>query len=59
MIPQLLIGVGAVAFTLELVSGAAAAGTGYGLGRKYGRKLCEAMDKVESSMVSTVSKFRQ
>ena len=59
MIPQLLIGVGAVALTLELVSGAAAAGTGYGLGRKYGRKLCEAMDKVESSMVSTVSKFRQ
>ena len=59
MIPQLLVGGGAVALTFESVSGAAAAGAGYGLGRKYGRKLCEAMDKVESSMVSTVSKFRQ
>ena len=59
MIPQLLVGVGAVALTVEIVSGAAAAGAGYGLGRKYGRKLCEAMDKVESSMVSTVTKFRQ
>ena len=59
MIPQLLIGVGAVALTFEIVAGAAAAGAGYGLGRKYGRKLCETMDKVEASMVDTVSKFRQ
>jgi len=59
MIPQLLIGVGAIALTFEIVSGAAAAGAGYGLGRKYGRKLCESMDKVEASMVDAVSKFRQ
>ena len=59
MIPQLFIGVGAVALTFEIVSGAAAAGAGYGLGRKYGRKLCEGMDKVESSMADTVRKFRQ
>ena len=45
MIPQLLVGVGAVALTFEIVW-PAAAGAGYGLGRKYGRKLCEAMDKV-------------
>ena len=59
MIPQLLIGVGAVALTFEIVSGAAAAGAGYGLGRKYGRKICEGMDKIESSMADTVRKFRQ
>jgi len=59
MIPQLLLGVGAVALTFEIVSGAAAAGAGYGIGRKYGRKLCEGMDKIESSMADTVRKFRQ
>jgi hypothetical protein len=59
MIPQLLLGVGAVALTFEVVSGAAAAGAGYGIGRKYGRKLCEGMDKIESSMSETVRKFRQ
>tara|TARA_B100000674_G_scaffold487647_2_gene498341 strand:+ start:208 stop:387 length:180 start_codon:yes stop_codon:yes gene_type:complete len=59
MIPQLLIGVGAVALTFEIVSGAAAAGAGYGIGRKYGRKLCEGMDRIESSMADTVRKFRQ
>ena len=59
MIPQLLLGVGAVALTFEIVSSAAAAGAGYGIGRKYGRKLCEGMDKIESSMADTVRKFRQ
>tara|TARA_B100000035_G_C20733096_1_gene436372 strand:- start:257 stop:436 length:180 start_codon:yes stop_codon:yes gene_type:complete len=59
MIPQLLLGVGAVALTFEIVSGAAAAGAGYGIGRKYGRKLCEGMDRIESSMADTVRKFRQ
>tara|TARA_B100000927_G_C16199419_1_gene362889 strand:- start:245 stop:424 length:180 start_codon:yes stop_codon:yes gene_type:complete len=59
MIPQLLIGVGAVALTFEIVSGAAAAGAGYGLGRKYGRKLCDGLDKIESSVADSVRKFRQ
>ena len=59
MIPQLLLGVGAVALTFEIVSGAAAAGAGYGIGRKYGRKLCEGMDRIESTMADTVRKFRQ
>ena len=58
MIPQLLIGIGAVALTFEVVSGAAAAGSGYGLGRKYGRKLCEVLDKVESTVISSIDKFR-
>ena len=59
MIPQLLIGVGAVALTFEIVSGAAAAGAGYGLGRKYGRKLCDGLDKIESSVADSIRKFRQ
>ena len=59
MIPQVLIGVGAMALTFEIVSGAAAAGAGYGIGRKFGRKLCEGLDQVESSMMNTVQKFRQ
>ena len=58
MIPQLIAGIGLVTITLELVSGAAAAGTGYGLGRKYGRKLCTALDKVESTVVTSIDKFR-
>tara|TARA_B110000444_G_C18803704_1_gene578802 strand:- start:610 stop:789 length:180 start_codon:yes stop_codon:yes gene_type:complete len=58
MIPQLIAGIGLVTITFELVSGAAAAGTGYGLGRKYGRKLCTALDKVESTVVTSIDKFR-
>lgn len=58
MIPQLIAGIGLVTITFELISGAAAAGTGYGLGRKYGRKLCNAMDKVESTVVTSIDKFR-
>jgi hypothetical protein len=59
MIPQLLIGVGVAALTIEVVSGAAAAGAGYGLGRKYGRKLCEAMDQFENTVTDTVGKLRK
>jgi hypothetical protein len=58
MIPQLIAGIGLVAITLELVSGAATAGAGYGLGRKYGRKLCTAMDQVESTVITSIDKFR-
>ena len=58
MIPQLIAGIGLVTLTLEFVSGAAAAGTGYGLGRKYGRKICESLDKVESTLISSIDKFR-
>jgi hypothetical protein len=59
MIPQLLIGVGVAAITIEVISGAAAAGAGYGLGRKYGRKLCEAMDNFENAVSDTVGKLRK
>jgi len=58
MIPQLIAGIGLITITLELVSGAAAGGAGYGLGRKYGRKLCTAMDHVESTVTTSIDKFR-
>ena len=58
MIPQLIAGTFAVVLTFELVSGAAAAGAGYGMGRKYGRKLCQKMDQVESTIASSFDKFR-
>ncbi len=58
MIPQFVLGFALVAGTLEIVSSAAAAGTGYGLGRKYGRKLCNIMDKVESTIATSLDKFR-
>jgi len=58
MIPQFVLGFALVAGTLEIVSSAAAAGTGYGLGRKYGRKLCNTMDKVESTIATSLDKFR-
>ena len=58
MIPQLIAGIGLVTVTLELVSGAAAAGAGYGLGRKYGRKVCQALDQVESTVTTSLDKFR-
>ncbi len=58
MIPQLIAGIGLVTITLEFVSGDATAGAGYGLGRKYGRKLCTAMDQIESTVISSIDKFR-
>jgi hypothetical protein len=58
MIPQIIAGTFAVAFTLELVGSAAAAGAGYGLGRKYGRKLCNAIDHVESTITNSLDKFK-
>ena len=58
MIPQIIAGTFAVALTLELVGGAAAAGAGYGLGRKYGRKLCNAIDQVKSTIASSLDKFK-
>ena len=58
MIPQLIAVVGLATIIFELISGAAAAGAGYGIGRKYGRKLCVAMDKVESTVTMSIDKFR-
>ena len=58
MIPALVVGFGVAAFTIDLLSGAAAAGAGYGIGRKYGRKLCEAMDGVESKVTQAYQNLK-
>ena len=59
MIPQLVLGVGAVVATINIVGGAASAGAGYGMGRKFGRKLCESLDHVESTMMNAVENLRK
>lgn len=59
MIPQIVTGLFLATATLSVVGNAAAAGAGYGIGRKYGRKLCESLDQVESSMMNAVGNLRK
>lgn len=47
------VGIGIIAGEYIIVGGSL--GTGYGLGRKYGRKLCESMDKMEHSINNFVT----
>ena len=47
MIPAIVGGVFIVAIGFEYLALGAAAGTGYGLGRKYGRKVCETVDNIK------------
>lgn len=47
MIPAIIGGVFVLAIGVEYLALGAAAGTGYGLGRKYGRKACEALDSIK------------
>ncbi len=54
MIPQLALGIGALAITAKVVGDAATFGASYGLGRKYGRKVCESMDVLESKVTKFV-----
>tara|TARA_Y100000589_G_scaffold257083_1_gene246287 strand:- start:447 stop:629 length:183 start_codon:yes stop_codon:yes gene_type:complete len=54
MIPQLALGVGALAITARVVGDAATFGASYGIGRKYGRKICESMDVFESKVAEFV-----
>lgn len=56
MIPLIVGGLTVAAFTFEIMSGAAAAGAGYGIGRKYGRKICEAVDNVDLSVKKVFNK---
>ena len=56
MIPVIVGGLAVAAVTLEVMTGAAAAGAGYGIGRKYGRKICEALDCVDASMKNLLKK---
>ena len=50
MIPAIVGGIFVVAVGMNYLVAGAAAGTGYGLGRKYGRKVCEAMDNLTTSI---------
>jgi hypothetical protein len=58
MIPIVVGALGFGMFTVRIMSSAATAGSGYALGRKYGRKLCNALDQVESTVISSIDKFR-
>jgi len=47
MIPIIGGAIGLFAATVNAVGIGSTAGMGYGLGRKYGRKLCEFADSIE------------
>ena len=52
MIPAIMLGAGLFAVSFEVVGGAAVAGASYGYGRKMGRKICQAFDRVEENIVT-------
>lgn len=58
MIPLIVGAFGVGMLTLEVMSVAATAVSGYALGRKYGRKICKVLDQGESILISSVDKFR-
>ena len=49
------VGVGIIAGEYLIMGGSM--GTGYGLGKKYGRKVCQSMDKMEKQ-INTFVKSR-
>ena len=55
MIPLIGGAIGLVAATVNAVGIGATAGMGYGLGRKYGRKMCEFAETMESRMVNLIT----
>ncbi len=55
MIPLIGATIGIFAATVNAVGIGATAGMGYGLGRKYGRKMCEFVETMESRMVNLIS----
>ena len=55
MIPLIGATIGIFAATVNAVGLGATAGMGYGLGRKYGRKMCEFAETMESRMVNLIS----
>ena len=53
MLPALIGGsIGIVVASAEVLMIAGTAGMGYGLGRKYGRKACNIIDRFEDRIVS-------
>ena len=55
MIPLIGGVIGLFAATVNAVGIGATAGMGYGLGRKYGRKMCEYAESMESRMVNLIT----
>jgi len=56
MIPLIVGGLAIASATLNVMAGAAAMGSGYGIGRKYGRKISEALDGIDTSMKNMLKK---
>ena len=54
MIPLIAGAVGTVSIGLSALTYGASAGMGYGLGRKWGRKVCEIADTFESRMKDAI-----
>jgi len=55
MLPAVMLGsFGIVAGTFRAISVGSAAGTGYALGRKYGRIACEYIDRFENVFIQKV-----
>ena len=52
MIPIISSAISMLATTVYVVGIAGAAGSGYGLGRKYGRKICEFADSFDDRITS-------
>ncbi|MDA9714309.1 hypothetical protein N9U68_00255 [Euryarchaeota archaeon] len=50
MIPLIGGAIGLLAATVNAVGIGATAGMGYGIGRKYGRKMCEFADNIEGRL---------
>ena len=58
MIPLAVGVLGVGMMTLNVMSNGATAGAGYAFGRKYGRKICHTLDKLETKVISSIDKFR-
>lgn len=56
MIPVLIGGLAIASLTFNALAAGSAAGAGYGIGRKYGRKICEALDGIDTSMKNMLKK---
>jgi len=56
MIPLLIGGLAIASLTFNAIAAGSAAGAGYGIGRKYGRKICEALDGIDTSMKNMLKK---
>ncbi|MEL0101177.1 MAG: hypothetical protein VW862_05710 [Euryarchaeota archaeon] len=55
MIPVIGSAIGLISTTVNAVGIGATAGMGYGLGRKYGRKICEFADTMEAKMINFIN----